>query len=1079
MPISSSFVSRAILASLLLASSLHAARQSKSPAPAPSTNPSHPDSKSDASKPDTKYSQEPIVVEDLAVRVRFDSDGHGTIDRVFRERLQSESAVTSEGLLAFPYDSDGQTLELKYVRVHKPDGTLVETPLDSAQDLTSEITRNAPMYTDMHEKHIPVRGLAVGDTLEARYVITITKPIAAGQFWLSYNFLKATVTLHEQLDIDVPADRAVKLHSPLVKPQVSEASGRRIYSFSHATLTKPADPDKFQAAVDGTPYPDVELSSFSSWDQVAAWFGALQKPRIQVTPEIQTKAQELTRDKKTEEEKVETIYSYVSEKFRYIGVSLGVGRYQPHAAPDVLANGFGDCKDKHTLLAALLQAVGVNSDPVLISSSMKLDPDVPTPAVFDHVITAIPKGDKFVWLDSTPGAAPFAALGQPLRDKLALVVMDGNKSLLTKTPKDLPFSAYERFTMDATLTKDGVLDGNARLEARDDGEVILRLAFRNTPQSRWKDLTEAVMHALGFAGTVDDVAVSPLDDTSKPFWVTYKYHRVDYGDWPNHQITLPFPYFLLPQLSPEEEKVDGAIPLGEVKELTYAVRLTLPAGFFPTVPEAVATSNSFMKYDSTYKLSGSVLEGTRHLRVIQPDVAPADRKSYVTFNKTVFDDENRWIVLTTDALPPRFQSSNPDVQKLLAEAYKSMQQGAPHAAAESLEKAVQIDSKQANAWLLLGFARSGNPQQYQSAIDAFRKAIALEPSNTEFYAALASAQWNKGKLPEAIQTWRDCVKAAPDDLKAKRALAGALVATEDFTGAEPLLEDLSDANFQPPVTYDLAQTYLHLGKHDEGMKLLQKMVDADPHGETLNSTAWALAEAKYKLPDALKYAKQSVQEAEEQSSTEPGPLRFLMSTLSARWDTLGWVYFQMGDLDAAERYLAAAWKIWPSGDVGRHLGDVYAKKGDNAQAHQVYSLAFATLRPNEFGPVRDRLTAKMNTAGFDPKITEQLQKRRTFTVKYSVDAEKSANFLLILAKNARVNQIDFVSGDESLRKLIPELSSLKFDLAFPDDAPTRLYQSATLHCSAVRHDCTFVLFEPPLKEVSQVLQSQSSSTDNN
>ena len=173
------------------------------------------------------------------------------------------------------------------------------------------------MYTDMHEKHIPVRGLAVGDTLEARYVLTVTKPIAEGQFWLSYNFLKATITLHEQLDIDVPADRAVKLHSPLVKPQVSEAGGRRVYTFTHATLTKPADTDKFQAAVDGTPYPDVELSSFGSWDQVAAWFGALQKLRVQVTPEIQAKAQELTRDKKTEDEKVDAIYNYVSEKFRY------------------------------------------------------------------------------------------------------------------------------------------------------------------------------------------------------------------------------------------------------------------------------------------------------------------------------------------------------------------------------------------------------------------------------------------------------------------------------------------------------------------------------------------------------------------------------------------------------------------------------------------------------------------------------------------------------------------------------------------------------------------------------------------
>jgi tetratricopeptide (TPR) repeat protein len=256
------------------------------------------------------------------------------------------------------------------------------------------------------------------------------------------------------------------------------------------------------------------------------------------------------------------------------------------------------------------------------------------------------------------------------------------------------------------------------------------------------------------------------------------------------------------------------------------------------------------------------------------------------------------------------------------------------------------------------------------------------------------------------------------------------------------------------------------------------MLDADPHGETLNSVAWALAEAKYKLPDALKYAKQSVQEAEDQTSTEPGQLRPLMYNLAARWDTLGWVYFQLGDLDSAERYLAAAWKIWPSGEVGGHLGDLYAKKGDAAKAHYIYSLALASLTGSAVGPIRDKLTAKNGSIGFDPKVAEQLQSRRTFTLKHSVSSETSADFLLVLSNDPKSNQINLVKGDDSLRKIIPEIARLKFDLEFPDDSPTRLYQSATLHCSVVRHDCTLVLFMPPAKELSQVVQAQASTTDN-
>jgi transglutaminase-like putative cysteine protease len=75
----------------------------------------------------------------------------------------------------------------------------------------------------------------------------------------------------------------------------------------------------------------------------------------------------------------------------------------------VLQNGFGDCKDKPTLLEALLRAADIPSYPVLINSCRKLDPDVPSPSQFDHEITAVRlgKGEDFTWLDITAEVAPY------------------------------------------------------------------------------------------------------------------------------------------------------------------------------------------------------------------------------------------------------------------------------------------------------------------------------------------------------------------------------------------------------------------------------------------------------------------------------------------------------------------------------------------------------------------------------------------------------------------------------------------------------------------------------------------------
>ena len=101
----------------------------------------------------------------------------------------------------------------------------------------------------------------------------------------------------------------------------------------------------------------------------------MQRPQIAVTPQIQAKAAELTKGLSTDEDKIRALYNYVSTQFHYVSLSFGNGRYQPHAAEDVLENEYGDCKDKHTLLAALLKAAGYDAWPALINSSRKIDPN--------------------------------------------------------------------------------------------------------------------------------------------------------------------------------------------------------------------------------------------------------------------------------------------------------------------------------------------------------------------------------------------------------------------------------------------------------------------------------------------------------------------------------------------------------------------------------------------------------------------------------------------------------------------------------------------------------------------------------
>jgi len=117
----------------------------------------------------------------------------------------------------------------------------------------------------------------------------------------------------------------------------------------------------------------------------------LESGRIEPTPEIRAKTLELIQGRENELDKIQSLYDYVSKNIRYVSLSFGLGRYQPHSAADVFANQYGDCKDKHTLLAAMLQAVNISSDAVLIPFFARSRHVHASPSQFDHVITAVPQ----------------------------------------------------------------------------------------------------------------------------------------------------------------------------------------------------------------------------------------------------------------------------------------------------------------------------------------------------------------------------------------------------------------------------------------------------------------------------------------------------------------------------------------------------------------------------------------------------------------------------------------------------------------------------------------------------------------
>ncbi len=256
-----------------------------------------------------------------------------------------------------------------------------------------------------------------------------------GNFSEAYGFVREGV-LDEQLEIDVPSDRTVKLKTePGLQSSVKVENGRRIYSWRRVHQASDFEGEHQATSDPSNGVPDVQISSFRSWEEVGRWYAEMESSRRVPSPEVKAKAEELTAGLKSDSGKVATLYDFVSRRIKYLSlVSFGIAGYEPHSAEYVLQLGYGDCKDKDTLLAALLEAEGMPASSVLINPTRELDPEMPSPWPFTHVITMLSFGKDEIWMDSSSGA-PFRMLPSVLQRKKALVIPPAGAPHFEETPE--------------------------------------------------------------------------------------------------------------------------------------------------------------------------------------------------------------------------------------------------------------------------------------------------------------------------------------------------------------------------------------------------------------------------------------------------------------------------------------------------------------------------------------------------------------------------------------------------------------------------------------------------------------------
>jgi predicted Zn-dependent protease len=1031
--------------------------------------------KSAPSAADASYAGEAQIIEQSDTAYRYNADGTGTEDFHIQLKVQNEAGARQLSVLSFAYAAATMTAQFESVRVTHPDGTATNTPAMDAMDMPAPVTQQAPLYSDLKVLQLPVRGLRGGDTLEYRARMVFKTAEAPSQFWGSFNFLKTAVVLYQTLTLDVPADKYVQVWSPGENQTFTIKDGRRIYHWSgnqlKPTMSGKKTDDSPAAPEDNKP--SVAWTTFHSWQEVGDWYRGLSAPRAVPTDALRAQADEITRDAKTPEEQVEALYSFVATRIRYVGIDFGIGRYEPHAAAEVLANRYGDCKDKDTLLEALLHAKGFSTAPALIGVKIDAVPDLPSPGLFNHVITTamLPSGQ--VWMDSTPETAPFRLLISLIRDKQALVIPQAGAASLERTPAQPPFPFVDRFEATATLKADGELNGHVDINDRSDSEIVLRAIARNLAPAQWDQGTQYLANLLGFSGTTSNSTFARAEDLSVPMHLSYDYTRKPFGDWGTFRILPLFPVVELPEAP---EKLPAAeIDLGAQRTEIAVSQIHLPADFSADLPDAVHVKTPFATFDKTYSLEGGALITKRTIMVLQSKLPANSWKDYKKFSDDVSLGQEDFIQLTTTSAtagsgphPPKAGENNPVAAQLVSEVTELERNNDLSGAIKKLDEAKAIQPTEPFLWSNYGYIAMRQNKQDEAKKDV-RRELELHPDESYVVIFYAKYLHYLKQDDEARSVLSASFKNDPSQEQVAMLLAS-IQAESNLPDAIATLrraETASASSRNLPTT--LASYLVRDHENAEAATILKKqLADADDPG-TLNDASYLLAQTGTDLPFAEQKARQALDTLNTQSAgasiSEANAQSFQRaSLLVAAWDTLGYILAGENKLSDARGYIEAAWANRSSPDVGDHYGQLLEKLGKPGEALHIYQLAVSSGPAAPGSPeLRDAKEAitRLEKAGTKPVANgtaTSLQDERTFKLplKTAHKAYVSATFRLQFAADA-APEVLRVSGDSSLDEASDGIRTLRLPPFVPAHSTARLLRDAVVTCSPGQKDCFFVL----------------------
>ncbi|HEU5453298.1 MAG TPA: tetratricopeptide repeat protein, partial [Terriglobales bacterium] len=617
----------------------------------------------------------------------------------------------------------------------------------------------------------------------------------------------------------------------------------------------------------------------------------------------------------------------------------------------------------------------------------------------------------------------------------------------------------QRIDISGKITDLGKLDATVSYTMRGDSELLLRMLFRRVPAARWNDLVKVLAQADGFnPDSASNLKADSPEDTGHPFHLSYTISQPNYLDWSSKKARLDVPIPHMRLVTPDQdEDSNDPVKLGPISLITATLHLELPAKYTAQAPLPVEMQKDFGLYKATYKLEGNVLTAERTLKTNVTEFPSARVPEFLSFRRIMASDEGQQVGLESTVASGGGQLQGMKADDLHEAGIDALRSNNFKLAAELFEQVVKQEPKHKFAWNNLGRAYMGLGQ-YDKAAGAIRKQIEVNPYDEFAYNNLGRVLWLQLKYDDAAAAFRKQIELNPLDKFAHSNLGALLIDQKKYADAVPELEKAVNLTPDDPLLVtNLGRAYLNNNQTDKALQAFDRAVELAPAPPVWNNIAYELSLKKVSLDRAQRYAESAVTAtaaALRNLSLDRVTLQDMgqVASIQSYWDTLGWVYYQQGEVQKAEKYVRAAWLLGGHGEVGDHLGQIYEKLGDKQKAIDTYTEALAV--PNKVDATRARLAALVGDAKVDGMVKQVAatpSKSGTLSVTSPKKISGSADFFVLLVPGPKVEDVKWIGGSDELKGMSEALRGSSYDDVFPDGGDAKLIRRGTLTCTPVEN----------------------------